>query len=1089
MLGRRDVHVALLGPLRVEGDAQEIAIAGPKRRLVLARLAMEPGRVVSTEALIADLWGERPPSAPRVTLQSHVSQLRRALGRAGDAVATGPDGYCLDVPAGHVDAKAFEAAVRDAAALDAPARATALAAALGRWRGPALQGLGDEGWARNEAARLEELRLQAVEDRIAADLELGRARAVVPELSALVQAHPLREHAWIQLMRALSACGRHAEALRAAQDLRRVLADIGLDAGPELGGLEAEILAREGGRLAVPSSEVPAPVPSAPTPRRPRPGALPLVGREGLLRTLDELLVEAEDDGPRFAVLTGGPGVGKSRLVDELAARATERGALVLVGRCDEDVDPPFQPFAEMAAGLLGRGDPPSEDDPRARGLGWLVPDLAPARPRPTSPPEVEQERRFRDFVTWLVAESLSRPLVMVVEDVQWAALPSLLLLRHVLRRRPPGRFLLVMTSRTTEGRDPSPADGLRHDVWSDEAVLHLAVPTLTGEETAELVARWPEARELVAGGDVGRAAQDLWDRTGGNPLFLRELVRHHWESGHPLGERPEEQVGPEVVPQRIRRIVDQRLARLDPATVRMLERASVLGGEIEISILGVLVSASGEDLLAALDEATAAHLLEPVPGAGLVYRFSHALVADALGARLSPARRATIHRDAGRALELAPGRPDVQRLAHHWSQAAGLGETDRAARYLRRAGTEAFDDGAPAVALRHFRRALALMAADEDDRCEVLLEIGEAQRPIAGEDHRSTFLEAAALARERGDVERLARAAKGISRGFVILGPDADDGRLALVEEATAALARSAPNAHLHAQVLGALAGELRLAGRDGLDAAERAVEVARSTGDAAIVVHALATRWDMEFHPSTIARRTETAKDLANAIEGVAVDVHVATRVAWAGFGVALESDDEVGAARALDALAGTAAQASDPEILWRSEVARATWAMGRGDPEAALVAVDAAAALGRELGLIEVVASHAAQSVLLLDGMGRHDELAARLPDLLTAIPAGQAAAALRDATSGRRVAAVGWVERLLGPEGLALPRDATWPFAIAVLARTAAVLGHSPLARAVDTAVAGIDAVRLAHPTYDAGPVADLRALVGPLVWRT
>jgi tetratricopeptide (TPR) repeat protein len=400
----------------------------------------------------------------------------------------------------------------------------------------------------------------------------------------------------------------------------------------------------------------------------------------------------------------------------------------------------------------------------------------------------------------------------------------------------------------------------------------------------------------------------------------------------------------------------------------------------------------------------------------------------------------------------------------------------------------ELFNGGAAGVALRLFRSALALMDPDAEDRCEALLEIGEAERRIPGSDHRSTFLAAAALARARGDVERLARAAKGISRGFVILGPEPDAERLELLAEAAEQLAAVDRYGRLHAQILGALAGELRLAGEEdrSREVVRDAVEVARRTGEVDVIVHALATRWDVELHPSTGVLRGQIAEELAGALDDPAADPQVLARVAWAGFGVALELDDHDAAVASLGALEAAASLSSDPEILWRAEVVRATWAMRQGDHEDALALLDRAAATGAELGLVEVIATHAAQSVLVCAAAGRHEELAERLPDLVTLLPAGRAAAALRDATSGRLAAAERAVEGLLGPDGLVLPRDATWPFGVAVLARTAPILGHRPLARAVAAALADVDVVRLAHPTYDAGPVALARGLVAPLL---
>ncbi len=1108
----RDMRVGVLGALRVQAAGREVDVSGPKRRLLLARLAAEAGSSVTLDTLIGDLWGERPPHAPRVTLQSHVSHLRQALGAAGSAVVTEPAGYRLDVRPEQVDAILFERTVAEAAVLTDPAaRSTAFADALGVWRGSALQGLDDD-WSRNEAARLEELRLQAIEDRVAADLELGRHRALVPELTALVQAHPLREHVWIQLMWALSGCGRHAEALRKAQELRTLLGEIGLSTSPEVGEAESAILLHS----TDPRSSAPAvPVAPAPTARpgttvEPAPsaepvadrqvwrrsGALPFVGRGEQRARLEALAREARQDGPRFAFVMGPPGVGKSRLVEEVLGPAADGGDLVLFGRCDDDLDAPFQAYVDLASGYLHGVEPGAPADVRSRGVGWLVPAAAGAGGmEPLVDPDAERDRRFRDMAAWLMAEAARRPVVLVVEDVQWAALPSLQLTRHLVRhlRRVP--ILVLLTCRTSSRWELPSGHPVLLDIASDEAMTPIRVPSLSEAETVELLERWPEARRVRGADEPDVIGNRLWHRTGGNPLFLREVVRDLAESGASVEDdgRSEEVAseGPASVPHRIRATVDQRLARLSAPTVDLLERASVLGPVVEVPVLLLLAATSDHEVVAALDEATAAQLLEPVEGAGLTYRFSHVLVADALYERISVARRAMYHRDAGRAIEVVAGDGDLQRLAHHWSQAAALGESDRAIGYLRAAGREALAGGDAELALRHLRRAEHLLdrtRRDEDARGELLLELGEAERRVPGEDERATFLTAAAHARPRGDVGRLGRAAKGISRGFVILGPAADEERLDLLAEAADALAAAAPHDPLRPQVLAAYAGELRLARQDERSraAVEHAVAVAREIGAPDVLVHALATRWDIELAPDRMAIRAAIVKELTEILEDSPLEPDVICRVAWTAFGNALEADDGDAAVAALAALLSAAARSADPRIAWRGRVARATWAIREGDAGDALALIDEAAATGSELGWLEVIAAQAAQATLVLAPAGATGELVARVPDVLGAIPAGQAAIALRDAYNGRSGDAFRTVSGLFGPAGLELPADATWPFGAAVLARVASELGHEPLARAVDRSLRLPGVVALAHPTYYAGTVAAARALVSPLL---
>jgi len=213
----------ILGPLEVVRSGCAVPLGGRRQRAVLALLLLEANRVVSVDRLAEDVWGGHPPPGSVTTLHSYVFRLRRALepdrsrGVAGDVLVTRDRGYLLQVDREHLDAAMFEAAeTAGRAALDAgrfTEAAQTLRTALDLWRGPVLADLADYAFARPEAARLEELRLAAVEDRIDADLALGRHQALTGELERLVGEHPLRERLHGQLMLALYRCGRQADAL------------------------------------------------------------------------------------------------------------------------------------------------------------------------------------------------------------------------------------------------------------------------------------------------------------------------------------------------------------------------------------------------------------------------------------------------------------------------------------------------------------------------------------------------------------------------------------------------------------------------------------------------------------------------------------------------------------------------------------------------------------------------------------------------------------------------------------------------------------------------------------------------------------
>jgi DNA-binding SARP family transcriptional activator/DNA-binding beta-propeller fold protein YncE len=239
------VRFRILGPLDLANGAGPHSLDAPKQRALLAVLLLHPNETVSSERLIDELWGERPPATAMKVLQTYVSQLRRIIG--AEAIETRPPGYLLRVDEDTLDATAFRRLAGDGRRLAAESRHEDAAArfreALALWRGPPLADVSFESFARNEVERLEEERLSVLMDLIDAELALGRHEHVVPELETLVRQHQLHERLRAQLMLALYRSGRQADALATYQDGRRVLVDeLGLEPGRELQELEKAIL-------------------------------------------------------------------------------------------------------------------------------------------------------------------------------------------------------------------------------------------------------------------------------------------------------------------------------------------------------------------------------------------------------------------------------------------------------------------------------------------------------------------------------------------------------------------------------------------------------------------------------------------------------------------------------------------------------------------------------------------------------------------------------------------------------------------------------------------------------------------------------
>ncbi|MFZ1878606.1 MAG: BTAD domain-containing putative transcriptional regulator, partial [Gaiellaceae bacterium] len=365
--GRRQ-EVLLLGPLVVLEDGREVDLGGRMQRALLALLLLRRGEVVSVDRLVDELWESAPPAGAAKTLQVYVSRMRRSLGP--DAIERSGTGYRLRLPAEVVDLDRFERLYREGASLRAEgnnADATAkLAAALELWRGPPLAEFGDGPLAAVEIARLEELRLAVLEERIAADLDLGRHAALVPELDALVREHPLRERLRELLMLALYRSGRQADALEVYRQGREALRDqLGLEPGPELQELERAILNQAPELRAAPR---PPPLPQ----RRRRSAMLVVVGGLVLVAAGTAALLIALHTGRSAGISTVAPDSlaeidpGSNTVVAELPigsgpVAAAVGSQSVWVANAGDQTVARVDPVSRQVVARLGLGRIPSQ--------------------------------------------------------------------------------------------------------------------------------------------------------------------------------------------------------------------------------------------------------------------------------------------------------------------------------------------------------------------------------------------------------------------------------------------------------------------------------------------------------------------------------------------------------------------------------------------------------------------------------------------------------------------------------------------------------------------------------------------------------
>ena len=790
---RPSVEFRILGPLEVVAAGRKVAVKPAKARMLLALLLLDPGRSVSLDRLVDQLWGETPPASAAVSLRVLVSRLRETLASSGarSAIETRSPGYALCVERGQIDAGQFEALLargREELADGHPEVAAAtLRDGLGLWRGAALADVSDSLATSSEAARLEELRVVALEERVDADLACARHDLVVGELEQLVHAYPFRERLWRSLMLALYRCGRQADALAAFTEVReRLVGELGIEPSPALRELQQQILEQAPGlSLRSPDPRMRARPPAAGVAAPPDefdralPGELAVasgvfVGRRAEIDVLVGMWRLAVEGSPRTALLAGEPGIGKTRLAAELARRAHAEGAVVLFGRCDEDLGVPFQPFSEALRSYV-QGCPSAElaaqAGPRAGELARLVPELGErllgARPTSSGDPEEQRDRLFEAVAYLLAGASQLRPVLLVLDDLHWAARPTLLMLRHLLRSREPMRLLVLGTYRDTELDRAHPLAQVLADLRREPVQIERV--RLRGLDADAVGAYVAATRGQALEADSIEFARTLYERTEGNPFFIGEVVRHLVECGLAGREDGRWIAAAEItavgLPEGVKDVIARRLSRLSECANRALAVASVVGPTFSLPVLEhVDAGGNPDELLDALEEALRAGLItETEPSR---YSFSHALICQTLYEELTSTRRVRLHRRIGEAIEQAPGaNRQLEALAHHFAEAALDGQIAKAADYALAAGRRALDRLAPEEAVARLDRGLELLeldpAPDHARQADLLLALAQARSELLDmEGNHAATLAAARAARTIASAERLARAA-----------------------------------------------------------------------------------------------------------------------------------------------------------------------------------------------------------------------------------------------------------------------------------------------------------------------------------------
>ncbi|MCT7661101.1 BTAD domain-containing putative transcriptional regulator [Mycobacterium deserti] len=721
------IRITLFGPMTVRVAGDLVELRGSQPRAILARLALAGGQTVSTDRIIDDIWAGEPPPKALGALQVHVSNLRRVLEpdrprrTPARVLVSSPPGYALRLPDDAVDTWQFEAKLRSADAdSDSAVRADLLRAALDCWAGAPLPEFADTNWAKPELARLNGLRATALEQYAALALNLGREAATIPELERHLAADPLREEAIRLLAIALYRVGRQSEALTHLRDARRRLADeLGLEPGPALRALEADILAHSDSLLHRPSPPhvkiAPVGRDASPPPSEDRHRAT-VIGRTVELQRIATAAEIATNRGLRTVWVEAEAGVGKTTFADVVARRLSRGGWSTTRGRCPEvDGAPPAWAWIEVAQSL---GDP-----------------------IPTPETAFELAAVVRDRVQ---AATANGPLLVVLDDLHRADGATLQLLRslaHDLAERP---VLILAACRGTEaGPDLAATSAALTAVTAER----LKLGGLNRDGVVALV------DEFAPDGGFGRDANvidRLIDRTDGNPLFVTEFARLIAAEGRSTATAE--------LPAGVRDVLRRRLSRL-PGTARtVLQQAAVLGREFDVDQLLVVARRDEDEVLDGLEAAVLAGLLsEPVPGR---VRFTHALVRDTLYEDTPALRRTRWHAAALAQLQTTSS-PDIATLAHHALAAATPATAPEAAGLAWAAARQAMEMNAPLEAIQLAEAAVRMTDLAQDgaipisDRVGMLVDLtraaAQAGAAAKARPARSRAVELATVAGDEG--------------------------------------------------------------------------------------------------------------------------------------------------------------------------------------------------------------------------------------------------------------------------------------------------------------------------------------------------
>jgi hypothetical protein len=816
------------------------------------------------------------------------------------------------------------------------------------------------------------------------------------------------------------------------------------------------------------------------------------VGRAAEVDQLMSGLADVLAGRGRLFLVTGEAGIGKTRLADELAARAAAAGARVLWGRCWEGGGAPaYWPWVQVLRAYVR--DTPA--DVLSRHIAAGAADIAPMhadvaaqlRITPAGTGIDTEQARFNLFdstATLLRNAAAERPLALILDDLHAADESSLLLLQFLaadLRTTP---LLVLGTYRDAEVRR-SPA---RLQILGALVREAQRLP-LAGLSHADL-GRYVESAAAFTLTDAALAA--VHQATNGNPFFVSEIVRLWVSSG--AREHPEKLIDTDLqLPDEVRAAIRRHFEPLSAPAREALSIAAVIGREFDLAVFERVAAPLGapRELLA---EAVSGGLVGSV-GVGR-YSFAHALVRQTLYGDLAPSQRIRLHRDVADALEAhyrTDPEPHLADLAHHFFQAAPAGGAERAVLYARRAGDQALRQLAFAEAAAHYEHGLHALDVQRDQvadqnaeallRGELLIAFGRAQRRSGGPGWRSPFRRAAGIARSllggslhAAAVRLLGEAALGFGRGSETGSIDAP--LIALLEEALACVGDL--DASLRAQLLARLAMALYFSAPARCDAlSAEAVALAEGIAAPTVLLSCLIARHFALWRPETLAERTAIATRIVSVGEAAGERDLVLEGRLWRIVDH-FEAAAAGPAARESEMFARAAAALRHPLYQWHALVHRGMRALADGRLADAEALANEAREFGQHCGLDNPLQAFGIQMYAVRREQGRLGEIAVQVQALAEGIPLPiwRCAAALLAAETARSVEAQRELEALSSEDFAALPIDGNWLPALAVLAETCVALGDRQRGASVYQRLAPYDGrvIVIAQAVALSGPVA-------------